>query len=117
MKPFFTSFVILAVSTSAFAASVLNLNEGDVVTINANQQVIVSCGNDQGQQCQKATAYLSKLLEVCQKSTEAIHCIRKEWPKFQTTYPNCIVDAFDICYSACTKGSNSNYCLDFCKAK
>ncbi len=105
---------ILFAMPSAFAAEV-NLNGGDIITIQPNVTTKVSCGGTgSSSDCSGVKASFDKSMEFCFKSEGGGTCARKLWPKFKAANPSCAYAGTETCLNYCFKSEGGGACADIC---
>ncbi len=102
----------LLFSTVALAAQV-NLNDGDSITLEANTQTTVTCGNSVN--CNQQLSAFQALLKSCEESNTGGNCIKQMWPSFKSKNPTCVAMATQTCLDACQENNTGGQCATFCQ--
>lgn len=111
-------FIVSLLSTLSFSvyASTVNLNVGDVITLQPGSTTTVSCGGGNEILCQLPIRNLTTKFNLCNSQQGSIEdCLGEYWPAFKKSYSNCTEEAYSTCVTFCTSSPVALDCLDLCK--
>jgi len=114
MKTLITAF-LFSFAVAGQSATV-NLNVGDVITLQPGSLTTVTCGGFESK-CQVAIKNLQTRLAYCKKpvNTPVSYCIQEIWPTFKQQNPQCVDEAFQSCMSFCKQDTFEINCLELCE--
>ena len=111
----FIVFFLVTFLLKASAATV-NLNVGDVITLQPNTMTTVSCGSSSGDVCRLSIANFETKLSICKDQLNTIEdCLLEFWPSFKRTHSSCIEEAYPVCVKFCRSSPLNLDCLTLCK--
>ena len=126
MKTFFVTslacFLTALVWGSASAATI-NLEGGDVITVNPNVSTTVRCsaaGSGSGSlDCASKADAFEVRLEACYSAapTNPAWCVETLWPEFRRNNSSCIEEGSAVCTSTCVPRITWNpaWCVETCR--
>ena len=97
-------------------ASSINLNVGDVITLQANTTTTVSCGGNNSN-CSLAVKNLKSKLDYCKSrlGNTVEGCLDDIWPNFKNANNQCVNEGYDICLSFCKTSFPNLDCISKCE--
>lgn len=96
-------------------SATINLNSGDVITLQPNNSATVTCGMNAN--CTLPIKNLKLKFDYCksQVNSRVEECLDEIWPDYTKKNPKCVEDAIEPCISFCKTSVLTLSCLDICK--
>lgn len=108
--------VLTFFTSTLLHASIINLNVGDTITLQANTTSTVTCGGD-GTLCKLPVKNLKSKFDYCKSNINNTveECLEEIWPVFKRSNPQCTNEAFDTCLTFCKSSFVTLDCLNICE--
>lgn len=116
MKLKFVLVAVCSLLVFSVQAATINLEIGDVITLQPNTLTTVTCGGTTEARCQLPIKNFETKLGLCKDQLNSVEdCLGEYWPSFKRTNNKCIEEAYQHCVDFCKTSPLHLDCADLCK--